>query len=96
MGLGIIFEWDERKRSINLRKHGIDFAECAELFAGPTDTVIDDRYDYGETRYLTQGLLRGRVISVAHTEENGVVRVISMRKATAYEKESFFKNTVQD
>jgi uncharacterized protein (DUF4415 family) len=33
MGLGVVFEWDERKRQLNLRKHGLDFADCAlELF----------------------------------------------------------------
>lgn len=96
MGIGIIFEWDERKRSANLRKHGIDFADCAEVFSGPTHTVIDNRYEYGETRFLTQGLLCGRLISVVHTEEDGVVRVISMRKVSAREKESFFKNAFQD
>ena len=42
------------------------------------------------------GLLRGKVVVVAHTEFAGLVRVISMRKALAYEKEDFFKNTFQN
>jgi uncharacterized DUF497 family protein len=91
-----IFEWDERKRRSNLRKHGLDFADCAVVFAGPTWTIVDDRWDYGETRFLRRGLLRGRVVVVTHTESGALVRIISMRKAATHEKEDFFKNTFQD
>ena len=96
MGTEIVLQWDERKRRANLCKHGFDFADCAEVFSGPVDTTIDDRYDYGETRFLTRGFFRGRVVVVAHTHEGGVVRIISMRKANQYEKENFFRNTLQN
>lgn len=29
------FEWDESKRMINIRKHGIDFEEAYEIFNNP-------------------------------------------------------------
>lgn len=45
------FEWDENKRLINIRKHGIDFADVPSIFELDTVTVIDDRFEYGETRY---------------------------------------------
>ena len=96
MGIEIVIEWDERKRRANLLKHGLDFADCGDVFSGPVRTTVDDRYDYGETRFLTRGLLRGRVVVVAHTDEGGVVRVISMRKVNQHEKESYFKSTFQD
>jgi len=32
------FTWDEKKRISNIKKHGIDFARAAEIFAGPTFT----------------------------------------------------------
>lgn len=51
------FEWDENKRLINGRKHGIDFADVPSIFELDTVTVIDDRFEYGETRYQTLGLL---------------------------------------
>ena len=89
---GRIFEWDERKRRSNLRKHGLDFIECAAVFAGPTVTVLDDRHEYGELRYKTLGLLRGRVVSVAHTDEDsGLVRIISLRRAERCEEAYYFK-----
>ncbi len=93
MDAGPIFEWDEGKRCRNLRKHGLDFADCATVFSGAVTTVVDDRADYGEVRFLSRGLLRGRVVVVAHTEEGGLIRVISMRKATPHEQKVYLEKT---
>ncbi|GAB4580238.1 MAG: hypothetical protein Fur0022_29770 [Anaerolineales bacterium] len=56
------FEWDETKRIANLHKHGIDFIDVPAIFQRDTVTVLDERFDYGEIRYLTLGLLKSRVI----------------------------------
>ena len=85
------FEWDEKKRLSNIRKHGIDFVDVPALFELDTVTVIDDRFEYGETRYLTLGLLKSHVILVVHTESEAVIRIISARKATKYEEENYFR-----
>lgn len=84
------FEWDENKRLINIRKHGIDFADVPSIFELDTVTVIDDRFEYGETRYQTLGLLKTRIIMVVHTESETVIRIISARKANKYEEETYF------
>ena len=87
-----IFEWDERKRRSNLRKHGLDFTDCAAVFMGPIITVLDDRYDYGEARYQTLGWLKDRVVSVVHTDEDsGLTRIISLRKADKDEQAYYFE-----
>jgi uncharacterized protein len=85
------FEWDEKKRNANLAKHGIDFADLEPLFGGLTITVLDGRYDYDEFRFITLGILNGIVMTVAHTETDEVIRIISARKATRYEEESYFE-----
>jgi uncharacterized protein len=85
------FEWDEKKRRINIRKHGIDFADVPAMFELDTVTVIDDRFEYGEIRYQTLGLLKSHVILVVHTESETVIRIISARKATKYEEEIYFR-----
>lgn len=85
-------EWDEEKRKHNLAKHGIDFRDAAAIFAGGTLTLEDTRYGYEERRFLTLGLLQGRVILVVHTERSGTIRVISMRKATKNEQRSYFES----
>jgi len=84
-------EWDEEKRRINLTRHGIDFAALARLFENAPFTISDDRYDYGEQRYLTLGLLNGYVVAVVHTESDEVIRIISARKAERYEEIQYFK-----
>lgn len=85
------FAWDEAKRLSNLEKHGIDFADVPPMFDGDVFTIEDLRFDYGETRYITFGLLQFRVIVVAHTDENNVIRIISARKATKNEETIYFK-----
>jgi uncharacterized DUF497 family protein len=85
------FEWDEAKRLANIRKHGIDFSDVSAVFDGDTVTVEDDRYDYGKQRFVTFGLLQGRVIAVVHTERSDCTRIISARKATKYEQRTYFE-----
>ena len=86
------FEWDEAKRESNLAKHSVDFADISPLFDGLTLTLLDDRFDYGEYRFITLGLLRGVTLVVAQTETDEVIRFISARKATHYEEESYFEH----
>ena len=85
------YEWDEQKRLSNARKHGIDFRDAVEIFAGDTVLMEDDRFDYGERRFVSLGLLQGRVIVVVHTMQAGVARIISARKATRYEQRNYFQ-----
>ena len=87
--------WDERKRRVNLKDHGIDFADLEEFFDGDLLTREDKRHAYGEARYQTLGLLKARVIMVVHTESETVIRIISARKANKYEEETYF-NEIQD
>lgn len=88
------FEWDEAKRLSNIRRHGIDFAIIEKVLDGATITFKDDRFEYGETRVLTFGLLDGDVVVIIHTETDEVIRVISLRKATRHEQETYFKKVV--
>lgn len=83
-------EWDDKKRQANIRKHGIDFVEVDSVFHDYTVTMEDDRFDYGERRFVTLGLLHGRVVVVVHTEDNDTIRIISMRKATKHEQRRYF------
>ncbi len=82
--------WDEAKRTENLRKHGLDFLGVESLFDGHTVTLEDDRFSYGEQRFITFGVLEGRVVAVVHTEQDDDIRMISIRKATRREEQSYF------
>ncbi len=85
------FEWDEAKRRTNIHRHGFDFEDSEEIFAGETVSNLDDRFDYEETRFLTLGLLRGRVVAITHTQVEDVVRLISLRKASKNEQKIYWK-----
>lgn len=85
------FEWDEAKRRSNLRDHGFDFLDSEEIFAGATYSFLDERFDYGEIRIITFGVLNARVVVIIHTETDEVIRVISIRKASKNEEETYFK-----
>ncbi|MFB2918305.1 MULTISPECIES: BrnT family toxin [Aerosakkonema] len=85
------FEWDEAKRLANLRKHGVDFVDVPAVFDGDIVTVEDDRFNYGEQRFITLGLLQGQVVAIVHTERDDITRIISARKATRYEQRTYFE-----
>jgi uncharacterized DUF497 family protein len=40
----------------------LGFAQADQLFIEPTLTFENDRYDYGEQRWVTLGLLRDKVV----------------------------------
>lgn len=88
----MIYGWDEAKNSSNFAKHGLDFADAEQVLAGPCVTFVDSRFDYGEVRLITLGLLAGRVVVIAHAPRGeDTTRIISMRKANQREQEIYQK-----
>ena len=86
------YTWDEKKRKKTLKERGLDFAVAEEVFGGPTLTFEDNRFDYGEKRFVTVGLLGGHVLVIVHAEAEEEIRIISMRRGTKHEQEIYFKN----
>ena len=78
--------FDPAKREWTLRRRGVDFANAANVFDGPTFDAPDDRRDYGEVRIVTAGLLDGRMMIVVWTQRGDARHIISMRKANDREK----------
>ena len=89
------FTWSERKRSLNVKQHGLDFVDAPSVFAGLTFTFEDDRFSFLVLRFVTLGLLAGIPVSVVHTETAHEIRIISFRKATQREARIYFSQ-VQD
>ena len=85
------FEWNEEKLLSNITKHGFDFIGVETVFDGAIVTILDDRFDYGEERFITFGLFDGRSVAIVHTETETMIRIISVRKATTNEEENYFK-----
>ncbi|MGH1393882.1 MAG: BrnT family toxin [Trichormus sp.] len=53
---------------------------------------LHDRFDYGEIREISIGAIQNVVIiTVAHTDRAGVIRIISARKATPQERKVYYE-----
>lgn len=85
------FVWDERKRAFNLNKHGVDFALVARFEFDSATVTVDDRRDYGETRYRAFGVIDGRLHVLIFTARGALTRVISLRRANMKEVENHAK-----
>ena len=85
------FEWDPAKDAANRAKHGIAFEDAIEIFAGRTLEQEDSRRDYGETRVVAIGRIRGYPIVVVYTPRGEARRIISARLAHRREREAYGK-----
>ena len=85
------FEWDPEKAKKNIRKHEVDFEEASSVFDDPMFiTVLDEEHSDDEERYITIGLSnKNRLLLIAHTERNDVIRIISVRKVTKNEEKFY-------
>lgn len=72
----------------NLKKHGVSFHEAATVLEDALSTTFPDRsHSEDEIRFVTIGAsTRGRILVVAHTEQNDTIRIISARRATRRER----------
>ena len=71
--------FDPGKRDASLKLRGLDFAEAGLVFAAQVAEREDRRRDYGERRFITAGMLRGRMVVIVWTPRDGARRIISMR-----------------
>lgn len=86
------FEWDEKKNTTNIRKHGFDFSDGEELFTGyrPFLLAPDLESDPSEERWRGIGLIQGRVaVAVFLQPTPGIIRFISLRKANQEERDAY-------
>ncbi|MGH8477604.1 MAG: BrnT family toxin [Methylococcales bacterium] len=83
--------WDPIKAETNEQKHGISFDEAATVFGDPlAGTFPDIEHSIGEMRLITVGLsAMGRLLVVAHTDGEDIIRIISARPATSHERKAY-------
>ena len=91
----IRFEWDDRKRKANQKKHGVSFEEARTAFLDEGARVTPDPdHSNEEDRFVLLGLsIKLRVLVVCHCyrENENVIRIISARKATAAERRDYVR-----
>ena len=89
-----LFDWDDAKARSNWAKHRVSFEEATTVFVDPLAMTLDDPdHSVDENRYITFGLSDfGRLLVVSHTDDDGVIRIISARTATPRERRSYERN----
>ena len=89
----ITFEWDNRKNTINIKKHGISFEEAATVFFDNDAVVFDDPdHSIDEDRFLIIGVSKKDnlcIVSHCYKESDYVIRIISARLAAKEEKDVY-------
>jgi len=84
------FEWDPDKAAANLKKHGVSFEFAIETFSDRLAIEkFDDRYDYGEDRFIRIGQARGMLLTVVCTDNEQITRIISARRAVRNEQDQY-------
>jgi uncharacterized DUF497 family protein len=81
--MGIAF--DPEKEVRNVAKHGISLARAEEMDMSAALIREDDRFDYGETRYIAFGEIDHALHCLVFTFRGSRVRAISLRKANKKE-----------
>ena len=87
------FSWDRSKAKSNEAKHGVSFAEAVTVFLDDEALLrADPDHSADEDRFLLLGLSsRIRLLLVCHAvyERDGMVRLISARRATRKEQAQY-------
>lgn len=72
--------FDPAKDAANVAKHGLSLADFAGFDAEPI-VKVDDRYDYGEPRFIALGRIAGVPHAVVFTPRGEAIRLIGFRRA---------------
>jgi hypothetical protein len=85
-------EWDETKRQSVIAQRGVDILYAALIFDGPVLSRQDDRHDYGESRYISVGMVDDECFVVVHSPRDGSTRLITAWKGGRDERSIYQKS----
>ena len=80
------YEWDVAKALRNRLKHGVSFADAVIALSDERAVTMEDGLSKDESRFVAIGLdAQLCLLVVVFTHQEGVVRIISARKASKKE-----------
>ena len=89
------FEWDADKAVANATKHGVTFEEAVTVFLDLDYLLVRDEFE--PERFVAIGMSsQARVIFVVHCERGEKLRIISARRATRRERETYERRRESD
>ena len=87
----MLFEWDDEKAAINLKKHGVSFQTAALVFYDENRIeMYNSEHSLEENRYITIGMVED-VLFVVYTERKDHLRIISARLANKKERSMYYE-----
>jgi uncharacterized DUF497 family protein len=74
----MLFEWDEAKAAVNIKKHGVDFEMAKEAFFDVKRiTTMDEGHSTRtETRYFCFGRVGKKIMTVRFTIRKDKIRIL--------------------
>jgi uncharacterized DUF497 family protein len=89
----VTFEWDPKKVTANLKKHGVSFDKAVTVFGDTLSlTIADPDHSVGEPRCVIIGMsYLGRLLVVVHADFGATIRIISARRAGRAETRTYEK-----
>lgn len=95
--MAFFFEWDPNKARANQHNHGVTFEEASTVFGDTfSRTIYDENHAEDEDRLIIIGMsAQQRLLVVVHTDRGDTLRIISARRASAYERKIYERNPEQ-
>lgn len=85
--------YDKAKNAKNIEKHGISFDAIEGFEWSAAITKQDNRFDYGEPRFISYAPVNNRLHCLVWSVRGGLLRPISFRKANIRERKMYEKET---
>jgi uncharacterized DUF497 family protein len=85
--------FDPEKEARNVAKHGISLTRAEEMDMAAAIIRADERFDYGEKRYIAFGDIDDALHCLVFTFRGTKVRAISLRKANKREISRYGRQT---
>ena len=79
-------EFDPAKDAVTIRRRGVSLAEAETLLQGFVVDRVDNRRDYGETRFVAIGEIEGVEFTCVYTLRGEAIRPFSLRRASRKER----------
>ena len=93
MAKSTIFEWDENKNKINIKKHNLSFEKAQYAFSDSNRIIAKDlEHSKSEERFYCFGKIGENIVTVRFTYRNNKIRIIGAgywgKGKQIYEKEN--------